>query len=112
MQSGFKSPALSAAHAIFVFVENVLRAMDGERNIVMPAFVDSDIFRDCRFFACSCVFGAEGVERVVGVGDTSHSEAQILEESVLPLLRSEIREGTTWIKNQYKGAELARKAKL
>lgn len=85
------------AYAGYVFTENVLKAMAGEKDIVMPAYVQSDL-TDAEFFASPCRFGKDGVEEVLGFGELTEYE-QGWFDKMIPELKAQIQKGKDFAAN-------------
>jgi len=94
-KAGAGSATLSMAYAGYMFTENVLKALDGEQDIVQCAFVDSDL-TDAQYFASPCKFGINGVEEVMGYGElTPYEEAWL--KKLLPELNNQIQKGVDFV---------------
>lgn len=96
-KAGAGSATLSMAYAGYVFTENVLKAMAGEKDIVMPAYVQSDL-TDAEFFASPCRFGKDGVEEVLGFGELTEYE-QGWFDKMIPELKAQIQKGKDFAAN-------------
>jgi malate dehydrogenase len=96
-KAGAGSATLSMAYAGYVFTENVIRAMNGEKGIVQCAFVESDI-TEAPFFASPCKFGENGVEEVMGFGELSAYEKQWFDK-MMPELKKQIQKGIDFVGN-------------
>jgi len=94
-KAGAGSATLSMAYAGYVFTENVLKAMNGEKGIVQCAFVESTL-TDCSYFASPCKFGPNGVEEVLGFGDISDYEQAWLDK-LTPDLNKQIQKGVDFV---------------
>ena len=94
-KEGGGSATLSMAHAGFVFVENVIKALGGDKDVVMPAYTECDVVDGCSFFAVPCRFGKGGVEEVVGLGEISDGERGMIED-MKGALASQIEKGRAW----------------
>ena len=93
-KAGAGSATLSMAYAGFIFVENILKAMAGESDVVQCAFVESDL-TDAQYFASPCRFGANGVEEVLGYGElTVYEQAKL--DKLLPELKNQITKGSNF----------------
>ena len=90
-KAGAGSATLSMAYAGYLFTENVLKAMDGDENIVQCAFVESTL-TDAKYFASPCKFGKNGVEEVRGFGNISAYEQAWLDK-MMPDLKNQIQKG-------------------
>ena len=90
-KAGAGSATLSMAYAGYLFTENVLKALDGDENIVQCAFVESSL-TDAKYFASPCKFGKNGVEEVRGFGNiTAYEQAWL--DKMLPELKGQIQKG-------------------
>jgi malate dehydrogenase len=96
-KAGAGSATLSMAYAGFLFTENVLKAMKGEKGIVQCAYVESDL-TDAQYFASPCKFGKNGVEEVMGFGELSAYEQQWFDK-MLPDLKKQIQKGVDFVNN-------------
>jgi malate dehydrogenase len=90
-KAGAGSATLSMAYAGYVFTENVLKALAGEKDIIMPAYVQSSI-TSAEYFASPCRFGVDGVEEVMGFGELDEYE-QGWFDKMLPELKGQIQKG-------------------
>ena len=90
-KAGAGSATLSMAYAGYLFTEQVLKAMEGEADVVQCAFVESSL-TDAPFFASPCKFGKNGVEEVLGYGKISAYEQGWLDK-MLPDLKKQIQKG-------------------
>jgi len=77
---------------VFLFAKQVLRALDGEKDIVECSFVESKLISDTPFFASPVRLGKQGIEEVLGHGPLDAYEQQKLQE-MLKELRSQIQKG-------------------
>ena len=96
-KAGTGSATLSMAYAGYLFTENLLRAMNGEPDIVMPAYVESDV-TDAEFFSTPCLFGKDGVEEVRGLGEISDYEREGIDK-MMPDLVKQIGKGKDFVKS-------------
>lgn len=96
-KAGAGSATLSMAYAGYLFAENVLKAMDGDDNIVQCAYVESNL-TDAPYFASPCKFGKDGVEEVLGYGELSAYE-QGWFDKMLPDLQKQIEKGIDFANN-------------
>jgi len=94
-KAGAGSATLSMAYAGFLFTQNVLKAMRGEKGIIQCAFVESDL-TDAPFFASPCVFGKHGVEKVLDFGELSTYEKSWFDK-MLPDLQKQIQKGINFV---------------
>jgi len=96
-KAGAGSATLSMAYAGYLFTENVLKAMNGDENVVQCAFVESTL-TDAPYFASPCKFGKNGVEEVMGFGEISSYEQGWLDK-MLPDLKKQIQKGVEFANN-------------
>jgi malate dehydrogenase len=96
-KAGAGSATLSMAYAGYVFTENVLKAMNGDNDIVQCAYVESSL-TDAPYFASPCKFGKDGVEEVMGYGDITSYEQGWLDK-MLPDLKKQIQKGVDFANN-------------
>lgn len=90
-KAGNGSATLSMAYAGYLFTENILKALKGDKGIVQCAFVDSTL-TTAPFFASPCQFGKSGVEKVLDFGPMSAYEKKWFDK-MLPELQSQINKG-------------------
>jgi len=95
-KAGAGSATLSMAYAGFIFAENVLKALRGEKDIVQCAYVQSNL-TEAPFFASPCKFGPNGVEEVMGFGTLSPYEKAWFDK-MMPELKSQIQKGIEFVK--------------
>ncbi len=69
------------AWAAAKFTDALLRAMGGESGVIIPTFVQSDLFADkkCDFFASKVELSKDGVGKVHGLGELADWEKELLE---------------------------------
>ncbi|CAB3220292.1 unnamed protein product [Arctia plantaginis] len=96
---GGGKPTLSMAFAASKFTTSVLRALDGEENIVECAYVQTGLDKPS-YFAYPVLLGECGVERVIGAGPLNMFEAQLLRKA-MPELLSNIRSGVIFATNYH-----------
>lgn len=96
-KAGAGSATLSMAYAGYLFTENVLKAMAGDKDIVQCAYVESDV-TDAQYFASPCKFGKDGVEQVMGYGELTEYE-QGWFDKMLPDLKKQIQKGVDFVNN-------------
>jgi malate dehydrogenase len=92
-KAGSGSATLSMAYAGYVFTENLLRAIRGER-IVQCAFVQSSI-TDAPFFASPVRIGRDGVEEIPPLGELSPYEKMWFDR-MMPELKGQIQKGVAF----------------
>ena len=92
-KAGAGSATLSMAAAAAEFAHSCLRGLNGERNVLEHAFVESHLVPGCSFFASRVRLGRAGVEKVLGLGKLSDAEAAGL-KALTPELSASIRKGS------------------
>jgi len=97
-KAGAGSATLSMAYAGARFVNNLLRAMNGEEGITECAMVSSDV-AGTGYFALQVMFGKEGVTKHLELGKMSSYEQRKLEEEVIPELKKNIAKGEAFVNN-------------
>mmetsp|Transcript_12427 Transcript_12427/g.16329 ORF Transcript_12427/g.16329 Transcript_12427/m.16329 type:complete len:340 (+) Transcript_12427:170-1189(+) len=93
-KAGAGSATLSMAYAGYVFTEQVLKGLNGEK-ITQCAYVESSI-TDAPFFASPCEFGPNGVEKVLGFGELTPYEQSWLDK-MMPDLQKQIQKGVEFV---------------
>lgn len=99
-KAGGGSATLSMAYAGSVFSNLVLRALNGENNLVACAYVESEVAKDAglRWFASPIELGREGVARIRGYGKIDAFEQAKLKEA-FPQLKGEQEKGVSFGKS-------------
>lgn len=97
-KAGAGSATLSMAYAGYIFAENVVRALQGEPDIVQCAYVESNL-TDATYFASPCKFGVNGVEQVMPFGALSVYEQQWFEK-MMPDLKKQIEKGVEYVNSK------------
>lgn len=83
-KDGLGSATLSMAYAGAEFAFSLIRAMNGEKNIVECTFVDSGV-QATSFFSSPVLLGKEGVEEIYPVPEHNEFEAGLLEKCLTDL---------------------------
>ncbi len=98
-KGGAGSATLSMAMAAARFTESLLKASQGQKGVIEPAFVDSPLYKDqgCDFFASSIELGPNGVEKIHPVGKMTDYEQKLL-DVCLGDLKKNIQKGVEWVK--------------
>ncbi|OCK98838.1 malate dehydrogenase [Cenococcum geophilum 1.58] len=80
-KGGAGSATLSMAMAGARFAESLLKAAQGQKNVIEPTFVDSPLYKDqgCDFFASNVELGPNGVEKIHPVGKITNYEQKLLD---------------------------------
>ena len=116
-KDGAGSATLSMAYAGAKFANAILRGLNGEKNVITPTFVKSDLFAEqgVEFFSSNvelgvrilfglvhstrrlCVFiQKNGVEKIYPLGPLSSEEQKLL-EACLPELKKNIEKGYAFV---------------
>merc|ERR1712000_117023 len=98
-KDGAGSATLSMAMVGARFAESLLKAAQGQKNVVEPTFVDSPLYKDqgVPYFASQVTLGANGVEEIHPVGKVTEFEQGLL-EVCLKDLKTNIEKGEKWAK--------------
>ncbi|CAH2980958.1 unnamed protein product [Chilo suppressalis] len=85
------TPCLAGAYAIARTTINVVKGLQGSKQVVQCAYVDNmgTCAPDCQFFASEVVLGPSGVEKNLGVPELTKFENCLL-CNCLPYVRNEI----------------------
>ncbi|EMD31749.1 NAD-malate dehydrogenase [Gelatoporia subvermispora B] len=99
-KDGAGSATLSMAYAGAKFTDALLRGLKGEKGVVTPTFVKSDLFADqgIDFFSSNVELGPNGVEKIHPLGPISAEEQKLLDEC-LPDLKKNIEKGKNFVAN-------------
>lgn len=84
------------AHAGASFVESLLQALKGKKN-VQCAYVQSDAVKGVQYFATPVELGPNGVEKILGTGQLSKYEEEMV-QAAIPELKKNIEKGVKFIK--------------
>ncbi|OOE57798.1 malate dehydrogenase [Salinivibrio sp. ML323] len=90
-KSGGGSATLSMGQAACRFGLSLVRALQGEQNVVECAYVEGD-GQHARFFAQPVRLGKEGVDEILSIGELSAYEQQAMDK-MLETLRKDIKMG-------------------
>ncbi|KAF2870453.1 lactate/malate dehydrogenase [Massariosphaeria phaeospora] len=98
-KDGAGSATLSMAMAGARFAESLLKAAQGQKNVIEPTFVDSPLFKDqgCDYFASNVELGPNGVEKIHPVGQITDYEQKLLDACVVDLSKN-IKKGVEFVK--------------
>lgn len=94
---GQGSATLSMAHAAAEFTGQLLRALEGEKNIVECTFTENNV-TDSPFFSTPTRLGTDGVEEVLPFGPLSAVEQKNFDE-MLPTLKEQVAKGVNFVKH-------------
>ncbi|KAI9448403.1 malate dehydrogenase [Lactarius indigo] len=97
-KDGAGSATLSMAYAGAKFANAILRGLNGEKGVITPTFVKSDLFADqgVDFFSSNVELGTNGVEKIYPLGPLSAEEQKLL-EACLPDLKKNIEKGYAFV---------------
>ncbi|XP_046966116.1 malate dehydrogenase, mitochondrial-like [Vanessa cardui] len=86
-----ETACLAGAYALARNTINVVKGLQGGRNIIQCAYVDSlgTCAPDCQFFASEVILGPSGIEKNLGIPELSKFENCLL-CNCLPYVRNEI----------------------
>jgi malate dehydrogenase len=81
------------------FTDSLLRALEGEKGIVEPTFVESPVAAKdgALYFSTNVELGVNGVEKIHPLGALSEYE-QKLYEAAVPELQNNIAKGVSHVK--------------
>jgi malate dehydrogenase len=98
-KDGAGSATLSMAMAGARFAESLLKAAQGQKNVIEPTFVDSPLYKDrgVEYFASNVELGPNGVEKIHPVGKITDYEQKLLDECLTDL-SGNINKGVKFVK--------------
>lgn len=98
-KDGAGSATLSMAMAGARFAESLLKAAQGQKNVIEPTFVDSPLYKDqgVEYFASNVELGPNGVEKIHPVGQITDHEQKLL-DVCLKDLAGNINKGVKFVK--------------
>ena len=81
------------------FTESLLKAAQGQKNVIEPTFVDSPLYKDqgVEYFASNVELGPNGVEKIHPVGQINDHEQKLL-DACLKDLSGNINKGIKFVK--------------
>ncbi|XP_031832134.1 malate dehydrogenase 2 [Nomia melanderi] len=94
-KAGTGSATLSMAYAGARFGLSLIKALNGESNIVECAYVKSDVTAS-PYFSTPVLLGKSGVEKNLGLGTLSSYEKQLLDDAI-PELKKNIQKGVDFV---------------
>ncbi|KAF5003460.1 hypothetical protein FDECE_10010 [Fusarium decemcellulare] len=96
-KDGAGSATLSMAMAGARMADSILRAVQGEKGVVEPAFVESPLYKDqgIEFFSSRVELGPEGVEKIHPIGKIDANEEKLV-EACLGDLKKNIEKGVAF----------------
>lgn len=98
-KAGAGSATLSMAMAGARFAESLLKAAQGQKNVIEPTFVDSPLYKDrgIDYFASNVELGPNGVEKIHPVGKITDYEQKLLDKCLTDL-SGNIQKGINFVK--------------
>ncbi|KZT55731.1 malate dehydrogenase [Calocera cornea HHB12733] len=89
-KDGAGSATLSMAYAAAKFTNSLLRALNGEKGVIVPSFVRSPLFEaeGVDFFSSNIELGEEGVEKIHELGAISPEEQNLLDACIPDLIKN------------------------
>ncbi|KAI3640276.1 hypothetical protein MIR68_001154 [Amoeboaphelidium protococcarum] len=97
-KDGAGSATLSMAYAGANFTTSLLRALGGERGIVEPTFVESNVMPEVPYFSSNVELAVGGVGKIHPVGQVNAYEQKLL-DACIPELKKNIQKGIDFAKN-------------
>jgi len=107
-KDGAGSATLSMAYAGALFAESVIKAIGGDKNIVLPSYVNltadkeggailsNEIGKDLAYFSANVELGPNGVEKIYSLGNLSSYEKGLV-KAAIPELEDNIAKGVNFI---------------
>ncbi|XP_011310556.1 malate dehydrogenase, mitochondrial [Fopius arisanus] len=94
-KAGTGSATLSMAYAGARFGFSLIRALNGEQNIIECSYVRSNV-TDAKYFSTPILLGKNGVEKNLGLGKLSAFEEKLL-QAAIPELKKNIQKGEEFV---------------
>ncbi|XP_022906491.1 malate dehydrogenase, mitochondrial [Onthophagus taurus] len=95
-KAGAGSATLSMAFAGARFAFALIRALNGESNVIECAYVMSDV-QGTKYFASPLLIGRNGIEKNLGLGKLSDYEQQLV-KAAIPELKANVATGEKFVK--------------
>jgi malate dehydrogenase len=97
-KAGSGSATLSMGYAGAIFVNSLIRGLNGEKGVVQPTFVKSPLYEKegVEYFSSNVELGPEGVTKIHPVGTLSAEEEELL-KACLPDLKKNIEKGVKFV---------------
>ncbi|XP_049876520.1 malate dehydrogenase, mitochondrial-like [Pectinophora gossypiella] len=96
-KAGGGSATLSMAFAAARFANAILRGLNGEENVVEPAYVKSNVTASA-YFSTPLLLGRCGIKENLGIGKVDQYEQDLICKAV-PMLQKSIKAGVDFVKN-------------
>lgn len=89
-KAGAGSATLAMALAGARMADSVLRALDGEKGVIEPTFVESPWYKDrgIDFFTSRVELGPDGVANVLPIGQVDENEQRMLDVALVDLKKN------------------------
>jgi len=87
-KAGAGSATLSMAKAGANFTASLIKGLQGKPNVVECAYVESDVVKECKWFATRVTLGPQGIVENHGLGALDEYETKKLGEAVKELVPS------------------------
>ncbi|XP_076302203.1 malate dehydrogenase, mitochondrial-like [Lasioglossum baleicum] len=94
-KAGTGSATLSMAYAGARFGFSLIKALNGEKNIIECSYVQSDV-TDTKYFSTPVLLGKNGLEKNLGLPTLSAYEKKLL-EAAIPELKKNIEKGESFV---------------
>ncbi|XP_012266831.1 malate dehydrogenase, mitochondrial [Athalia rosae] len=94
-KAGTGSATLSMAYAGARFGIALIKALNGEQNIIECSYVRSNV-TEAKYFSTPILLGKNGVEKNLGLGKLSSFESKLL-EAAIPELKKNIQKGEDFV---------------
>ncbi|XP_012281697.1 malate dehydrogenase, mitochondrial [Orussus abietinus] len=94
-KAGTGSATLSMAYAGARFGFSLIKALNGEKNIIECTYVRSNV-TEAKYFSTPIILGKNGVEKNLGLGKLSDFESQLL-KAAIPELKKNIQKGEDFV---------------
>ena len=98
-KAGAGSATLSMAYAAARFTDSLIKAMNGQENVVECAYVASNV-TESPYFATPILLGSNGVAKNLGLGMLTEFEEGLL-KAALPELQGSIKKGIDFVEKNY-----------
>ncbi|KAF7267713.1 hypothetical protein GWI33_019090 [Rhynchophorus ferrugineus] len=96
-KAGKGSCTLAMAYAASRLIFSILRAADGEKEIVESAYVKSDVMPEVKYLASPLLLGKCGIEKNFGLGKVDECEKKMFCEA-MEILKKDIEMGEKFAK--------------
>ncbi|OXU25605.1 hypothetical protein TSAR_004134 [Trichomalopsis sarcophagae] len=94
-KAGTGSATLSMAYAGARFAFSLIRALNGESNVVECSYVRSNV-TEAKYFSTPILLGKNGVEKNLGLGKLNEFESKLL-AAAIPELKKNIQKGEDFV---------------